>query len=46
MKPVTIFTVPPVKVLTGDQVHYLNVLGPRGPTTFGFFANGATKLLN
>ena len=33
-KPVTISIVPPVKALAEDQVHYLNVLGPRGLPTF------------
>ena len=34
MKPATIFTASPVKALTEDQVHYLNVLGPRGLSAF------------
>ena len=29
-EPLTIFIVPPVKALTEDKVHSLNVLGPRG----------------
>ena len=36
MKPVTIFIVPPVKALTEDQVHYLNVLEPRGLSALNF----------
>ena len=36
MKVVTIFIVPPVKALKEDQVHYLNVLGPRGLSAFNF----------
>ena len=29
-EPLIIFIVPPVKALTEDKVHSLNVLGPRG----------------
>ena len=36
MKPATIFTASPVKALTEDPVHYLNVLGPRGLSAFNF----------
>ena len=38
MKPATIFTASPVKALTEDQVHLinLNVLGPRGLSAFNF----------
>ena len=36
MKPVTIFTVPPVKAITEVQVYYLNVLGPRRLSAFNF----------
>ena len=32
----TIFIAPPVKALTEDQVHYLNILGPRGLSAFNF----------
>ena len=35
-KAVTIFIVPYVKALTEDQVHYHNVLGPRGLSAFNF----------
>ena len=40
------FSMPPVKVLREDQVHYLNALGQEGcpPSTFGLFANGAVKV--
>ena len=36
MKPATIFIAPPVKALKEDQVHYLDVLEPRGLSAFNF----------